>query len=61
MDKAVMYEPGRKSEGARLRAMAVFIVQDLEDVPMTSLATGLNRDLSSLSRAGRRRSVTAEG
>jgi len=29
VDKAVMYEPGRKKEGAGLRAMAAFIVQDL--------------------------------
>jgi len=34
--------------------MAAFIVQDIEGVPMTSLAIELNRDLSSLSRAATR-------
>jgi len=54
LDKAVMYEAGRKREGAGMRAMAAFIVQNLEGVSMTSLATELNRDLSSVSRAAAR-------
>ena len=53
-DKALMYEKGRKREGARLRAIAAFIVQDMDGVSMTALATELGRDLSAVSRAAGR-------
>jgi len=53
-EKALMYEKGRKREGARLRAMAAFIVQDIDGVSMTSLAAELGRDLSAVSRAAGR-------
>jgi len=53
-DKALMYEKGRKRDGARLRAMAAFIVQDMDGVSMTALAAELGRDLSAVSRAAGR-------
>jgi len=52
--KAVPYDKGKMRQGAEIRAMAAWIVQDMDGLTLTSLAAELGRDLSALSKAAGR-------
>jgi len=54
VDIRVLHGEGNTRQGAEMRAMAAWVVQDTDGVTLTSLAGELNRDLSALSRAAGR-------
>jgi len=59
--EAVLHGERNARQGAEMRAMAAWVVQNIEGLTLTSLAVELDRDLSALSRAaGRLRQRMAE-
>ncbi len=60
-DKAVLHGQGNVRQGAEMRAMTAWVVQEMDGLTLTSLAAELDRDLSALSRgAGRLRKRMAD-
>jgi len=60
-DEAALHGERNTRQGAEMRAMAAWVVQNIEGLTLTSLAAKLDRDLSALSRAaGRLRQRMAE-
>jgi len=60
-DRAVLDGEGNMRQGAEMRAMTAWVVQDMEGLTLTSLANELRRDLSALSRAAGRRQEILSG
>jgi len=54
VDKTVLHGEGNMRQGAEMRAMAAWVVQDTDSVTLTSLAGEMKQDLSALSRAAGR-------
>jgi len=54
VDISVLYEQGENYRHSEFRAMAAFVVQRIEGLTLTSLASELGRDLSALSQSAGR-------
>ncbi len=54
IEKEMLCEPGKRQPSAEARAVAAYLVQENECLPLTTLGGILGRDLSALSRASSR-------